>query len=916
MGALSRVPAELRAEPRWVCWRRVERGGRATKAPVDARSGRMAKSTDAATWASFDEAAAAAGRLGCDGVGFVFGPDRAFTGLDLDHVIVGEELLPEYCWVVEEAGTYTEVSPSGDGLHLIFRGGKPDVATRCRRSQAGGQTVEMYDRDRFFTVTGDVFEGHGELAANPGVVERAYRTWIEPDTEQDGRSSAVAAGTAAARDGDGMSDAELVERMLASRSGKAIRALMAGDCSAQDGDRSAADMALCSHLAFWCAGDAGRMDRIFRASGLMRDKWDSRRGGSTYGAQTVARAIEGCREFYSPKRERKVETAHDKNVCSTASPATDGGVSVRRRAISQALTAPSVEGWHVDEDGRLWSVDREGELTRSVSSTAPWIAADLTDVDTGDVRALVRVRVAGRLRERALDRDVVLNQARVIGALAPMGANVSSANAKEVVRYLTDCERRLGAERPHLRSVSHLGWADGPLGAFMPYDAGAGVRFDPAPDGAAKAAPFMAASGTLEEWVAGVAPQRAVSWAFRAVLAASFASPLVAVVGVQPFIVYLWGRSRSGKTPTLKAAGSVWGDPTERADGYFRTFADTPKSIVRAAALLHDIPVILDELQSKGAPGGQASKRQLVEDLLYSLSLGHERGALNADRTMMRAGSWRCLTIATGEIPIVGDATQQGAANRTLELNAQPFSDTREAQAMHHLVAVQHGTAGRAFIEGLRASPREVLRGQYEVMRDVIAGGSGGHPQADNAALLALADALAELYVFSPGTSWDDCVAGGYRLSAWLVANATGAVAGDTDLKAIQFVSEWLVRSRLHFESGAEMDRLERWGAIEELPGRTDFRWWVFSSVLDRALAEANFDRQKTLRRMADEGVLVAGSGRGFTRQRRFDGSRVYCVCIGNAALEAVLERAAGGAGSDGVGADGGGLLSQGGERC
>lgn len=73
---------------------------------------------------------------------------------------------------------------------------------------------------------------------------------------------------------------------------------------------------------------------------------------------------------------------------------------------------------------------------------------------------------------------------------------------------------------------------------------------------------------------------------------------------------------------------------------------------------------------------------------------------------MMRAGSWRSLTIATGEIPIVGDSTQQGAANRTLEISAEPFDDVREAQAMHHLVVAQHGTAGRAFIEALRRNPR------------------------------------------------------------------------------------------------------------------------------------------------------------------------------------------------------------------
>ncbi len=529
-----------------------------------------------------------------------------------------------------------------------------------------------------------------------------------------------------------------------------------------------------------------------------------------------------------------------------------------------------------------------------MTATAPWIACDLVDVDTGDVRALVRVAVAGQVRERALDRDVLLNQSRIIGALAPLGANISSTNAKDVVRYLTDCERRRAGERPRMWSVTHLGWAEKPLLAFMPYDAGGGeVRFDPSPDEAVKARPFLEPAGTLEGWVAGVAPARAASPAFRCVLAASFASALVALLGVQTFIVYLWGRSRSGKTPTLKAAGSVWGDPTEGSDSYFRTFADTPKSIVRAAALFHDIPVIIDELQSKGAPGGQASRRQIVEDLLYSLSLGHERGALNSDRSMMRAGSWRSLTIATGEIPIVGESTQQGAANRTLELNAEPFSDVRQAQAMHHLVAREHGTAGRAFVEALRRNPAEFYAQQFAQMRDAVGSIACGHPQADNIALLAFADALAEFYVFSPGSSWQGCLDGALAMAVWALGNATGSEGGDTDLKAIQFLAEWLTGNRIHFDDYCENDRLERWGAIEDKACATGFLWYVFSSVLERALAAGNFDRAKTLRRMAEEGLLVCDSGHRYTKQKRFRSSgRVYCVCIDNEALEAFLERA------------------------
>ena len=910
-GALARVPAELKAEARWVCWRREERGGKATKLPVCAANGRMAKSTDPATWATFGEAVAAVGRWRCDGVGFVFGPDRAYTGLDLDHVIEGGVLDPEYRWVVEEAGTCTEVSPSGDGLHLIFRGAKPQGAERSRKGQPGGRVVEMYDHDRYFTVTGNVYEGHGAVSANPGVVERAYRTWIEPERAPQPRLDDAVRGSSP---GD-MGDDELVERMLASRSGDDIRALLAGDCSAQGGDHSAADMALCSHLAFWCAGDAARMDRIFRRSGLMRDKWDSRRGGTTYGAQTIERAISGATEFYRPRAARRDGSsrprANNKNVCSIPTRRERQGVPDGDGDADEATEgAPSIEGWHVDERGRLWAADAAGELRYTVTATAPWIACDLVDVDTGDVRALVRVAVAGGVRERALDRDVLLNQSRIIGALAPLGANVSSTNAKDIVRYLTDCERRCAGSRPRARSVTHLGWAEGALSAFMPYDAGGEVRFDPSPDEAVKARPFMEPAGTLEAWVAGMAPVRAASPAFRCVMAASFASALVALLGVQTFIVYLWGRSRSGKTPTLKAAGSVWGDPTEGSDSYFRTFADTPKSIVRAAALFHDIPVIIDELQSKGAPGGQASKRQIVEDLLYSLSLGHERGALNSDRSMMRAGSWRSLTIATGEIPIVGGSTQQGAANRTLELNAEPFSDVRAAQEMHHLVSAQHGTAGRAFVEALRRNPVEFYARQFAQVRDAVASIACGHPQADNIALLAFADALAEFYVFSPGSDWQGCLDASLAMAVWALGNATGSAGGDTDLKAIQFLAEWLVGNRIHFDDYCENDRLERWGAIEDKSCAPGFLWYVFSSVLERALAGGNFDRQKTLRRMAEEGLLVCDSGHRYTKQKRFrSNGRVYCVCIDNEALEAFLERAATGAGAAVI-------ASQGGEPC
>lgn len=63
---------------------------------------------------------------------------------------------------------------------------------------------------------------------------------------------------------------------------------------------SEVDMALAEILAFWCGGDTAQMDRLFRRSGLMRDKWDRVQSGSTYGMITLTKVVTKCSAFYSP----------------------------------------------------------------------------------------------------------------------------------------------------------------------------------------------------------------------------------------------------------------------------------------------------------------------------------------------------------------------------------------------------------------------------------------------------------------------------------------------------------------------------------------------------------------------------------------------------------------------------------------
>ena len=98
-----------------------------------------------------------------------------------------------------------------------------------------------------------------------------------------------------------MTDEELIQKAKDAANGEKFERLWNGSTVGYD-SHSEADMALCSLLAFWTGGDAHRMDRLYRESGLMRDKWIEPHyaDGSTYGQKTIERAIEGTSEFYDP----------------------------------------------------------------------------------------------------------------------------------------------------------------------------------------------------------------------------------------------------------------------------------------------------------------------------------------------------------------------------------------------------------------------------------------------------------------------------------------------------------------------------------------------------------------------------------------------------------------------------------------
>jgi putative DNA primase/helicase len=294
------APACLRERAQWVCWTYVERDGKATKCPISPTRGGNASSTDPATWGTFDQAIAACQAAGLEGIGFVFSAGDPFAGVDLDNCIdpAAGEVKPWARAILDQLGSYAEISPSGGGVKAFIRALKP--GPRCKTGYEDG-AVEMYDRDRFFTVTGEPLAGSPpDVAERQAALDALYELVFGklaraplpvPPPSNNGQVR--------------LDDDEILRLACASRkSGAKFATLWTGRWNDHFNSRSEADSSVVFTLAFYTK-DAAQIDRIYRRSGLMREKWDEQHGQQTYGEMTIAKALETVTRQYKPRKRRK-----------------------------------------------------------------------------------------------------------------------------------------------------------------------------------------------------------------------------------------------------------------------------------------------------------------------------------------------------------------------------------------------------------------------------------------------------------------------------------------------------------------------------------------------------------------------------------------------------------------------------------
>lgn len=341
------IPDELKKLKQWCCWQ-------GDKLPRNPYTGGNAQSNNKETWSDFDTAIKALDKYHFDGIGFMFA--NGYFGVDLDKCLDNTDFIDEF---VETLQSYTEISRSGNGIHIICKGTLPDGARRRGN-------VEMYSSGRYFIMTGKLYNpNYTEIKDCTESIKLLHNKYLYTEKPQ------VAPRVIQKLD---MDDNEIIDKARNCRTGSLFQLLYSGNWQGVYNSQSEADLALCNHLAFWTQKDAAQIDRIFRTSGLYRDKWDSKRGAYTYGETTIQKAITNCVEVYEPKYEsddtslavgvfRSGDSKLDfpKNVYDMTD--TGNAQRLRNKYVGNIKYSYIQKEWYY-WTGKVWQVDNSGEIKK------------------------------------------------------------------------------------------------------------------------------------------------------------------------------------------------------------------------------------------------------------------------------------------------------------------------------------------------------------------------------------------------------------------------------------------------------------------------------------------------------------------------------------------------------------------------
>ena len=461
------------------------------------------------------------------------------------------------------------------------------------------------------------------------------------------------------------------------------------------------------------------------------------------------------------------------------------------------------------------------------------------NIDTDTEKVKLMFFKDGRWRDITVDCGVIFNKSSIC-QLADRGILVTSENSKDLVKYLSEVISLNAQEIPLYKSIGRLGWVDG---EFIPYKDS--VKFDGDLD-FKNIYENVCIKGSVTDWLEHITELRK-DINIRLMLAASFASPLIEIVGALPFILHLWGTTGFGKTVSLMVASSVWGNPEMGC--LTRTMNMTANAMARTSCFLYNIPFCADELQQIKTNWGN------YDSLIMYLTEGIDRGRAKAGGGVEQTKTWRNSFIFTGEEPITKGASGGGVKNRVIEIECEN-KIIQDGNYTANLVKENYGFAGRLFIayinELLKEGKESIIDDYKRLFKGILEATDTTDKQALSMALLLLADKLVCECIFRDEPLTID------QVKQYLVSESAVRVEDRSYNEVVDLISR-NVNKFNEFSTDA-------WGKVAYNVAT------INKQVLEQELNKMGFDFGSVKKGWDKKGYIIKNSAGRFVHQTRVNG--------------------------------------------
>ncbi len=465
------------------------------------------------------------------------------------------------------------------------------------------------------------------------------------------------------------------------------------------------------------------------------------------------------------------------------------------------------------------------------------IKARYRDIHTHEEKVGITWHADDAWRSLKARRSIIFNKQKIIN-LADNGLPVTSERSKALVNYLSGFEDANKHIFRPVRSTTRYGWCS--KTEFIPYGAPA-IELDMFNhlDG-------CRVQGSLAEWMQAIAPLYQ-TFPTRAMMASSFAVPLLRIINGKSMAVHLGGSSGRGKTATLKGALSVWGDP----DQMMINFNATRVGIERSVAMHNDLPLGIDEKQAG------STKNKFIEMIVYVASGGISKAKGTNDGTTSLApmSYWRTIALTIGKHTLTDDDKLGGVKTRIVEL-VMPFMTDEDAHAVHKDSTRFFGIAGYDYIQKLISADRDEIIAIYN---DIIGyllpfAQNKSRSHVDLLACMATGDVLSRRWLW--GYKNDLTLNEAKVMAKYLLQELEDNDKRDDTKRAIDMFASWVWGNENRF-IGTTSGSIEQFG---EFVSESSVR--ILPNQFKKLMIEWGFSPRRTLNGLKERGLLVMGESK------------------------------------------------------